>query len=230
MSTNQKTAKIVGVLFFIATATYMLGSGLLQSVFDAPDYLRQVSHHKTQVIIGVLLQFIDTAAIVGIGILLFPIVKKHHEPFALGYVGSRILECAFLVLGGICSLLLIPLSQAYLQAGAPNDGYFQTLGALLTAGSSIAYQVAMLALGLGSVLFCYVCYTAQFIPRSIALLGLVGYAALAAGAVLELFGVKLGLILSIPGGVFELILPIWLIIKGFNPAASGPRPVLAEAR
>ncbi|MFQ6062343.1 MAG: DUF4386 domain-containing protein, partial [Methanosarcinales archaeon] len=49
--------------------------------------------NKTKVIIGVLLEFIDTAAVVGIGVMLFPILKKHNETIALGYVGTRIIEC-----------------------------------------------------------------------------------------------------------------------------------------
>ena len=50
-------------------------------------------------------------------------------------------------------------------------------------------------------------------------LGLIGYAALLIGSSLELFGLKLYMIDYVPGGLFELILPMWLIVKGFNSSA-----------
>jgi hypothetical protein len=40
-----------------------------------------------------------------------------------------------------------------------------------------------------------------------------------AGAIVEIFGVHIGVMLSIPGGLFELIVGLWLIFKGFQPAA-----------
>jgi hypothetical protein len=89
MNTNKRIARIVGGLILTATATYMLGSGLLESILNAPDYLLQVYPNSTQVVIGVLLEFVDAAAVVGIGIMLFPILRKHNEAIALGYAGTR---------------------------------------------------------------------------------------------------------------------------------------------
>jgi hypothetical protein len=48
--------------------------------------------------------------------------------------------------------------------------------------------------------------------------GIVGYAVLLAGSVLELLGhnVVIEIISVIPGGLFEITLSIWLIVKGFR--------------
>jgi Domain of unknown function (DUF4386) len=219
MDTNKTTARIVGSLILIATVTYLLGDALLQSILNAPDYLRQVYPNSTQVVIGVLLEFIDAAAVAAVGIMLFPILRKHNEAIALGYAGTRIIECLLLIVAGISSLALITLSQEYVQAGAPDASYFQELGTLLVAQSGLAFQIAMIALGLGSIPFCYLLYRSRLIPRSIAVLGLIGYAALFIGSSLELFGLNLSMIHFVPGGLFELIFPIWLIVKGFNPSA-----------
>jgi hypothetical protein len=45
------------------------------------------------------------------------------------------------------------------------------------------------------------------------------------GTVLDMFGLtdvtqRVGLLAVVPGGLFELILPIWLLTKGFNSIAS----------
>jgi hypothetical protein len=223
VNSNKTTARIVGSLILLATVTYLLGDALLQSILNAPDYLRQVYPNSTQVVMGVLLEFIDAAAIAAVGILLFPILRKYNEAIALGYAGTRIIECLLLLVAGISALALIPLSQEYVQAGAPDASYFQELGTLLVAQSGLAFQIAMIALGLGSIPFCYLLYRSRLIPRAIAALGLIGYAALLIGGLLELFGLNLSMIHYAPGGLFELIFPIWLIVKGFNSPTIPPK-------
>ena len=70
-------------------------------------------------------------------------------------------------------------------------------------------------------------YRSQLVPRWIAVLALIGYPMLFAGCILDLFDVTdvtkgAGLIAVAPGGLFELILPIWLLAKGFNSSSQAP--------
>ncbi len=53
MNSNKKTARIVGVLFLGAIVTYGLGSGFIESVLKAPDYLINLYPNRSRVIIGV---------------------------------------------------------------------------------------------------------------------------------------------------------------------------------
>ncbi len=64
-------------------------------------------------------------------------------------------------------------------------------------------------------------YRAKLVPRLVAVWGLVGYAILLCGSVLEVLGFDLRLIHNIPGGLFELFIGVWLIAKGFS---SSPVP------
>ena len=218
IKTNKTTARMVGALILIATGTYMFGSGLLDSILNPPGFLLHVYAKRTQVVSGVLLQFIDAAAVAAIGILLFRSLSKHNEAIALGYLATRIIECVLLLVAGISSLSLIALSREFGAAGAADASSFQALGTLAAAHSKLAFQIAMIVLGLGSMPFCYLLYRSQLIPRSLAALGLIGYAALFIGGVGELFGLNLSMLHYLPGGIFELLLPLWLIVKGFNPA------------
>ena len=74
----------------------------------------------------------------------------------------------------------------------------------------------MLILGFGSLFFCWLLYQTELIPRPLALLGLVGYATLMVGALLEIVGFSIGIFHFIPGGLFELLLPLWLLVYGFK--------------
>jgi Domain of unknown function (DUF4386) len=72
----------------------------------------------------------------------------------------------------------------------------------------------------GTVL-AFVLYRARLVPRWIAILGLIGYPVLLLGGILAIFNQTsvthgTGLVAVIPGGLFELILPIWLLAKGFT--------------
>jgi hypothetical protein len=76
-----------------------------------------------------------------------------------------------------------------------------------------------MSLGLGSVLMCGSLLRTRLVPRWLAVWGVVGYAIFLAGAIAELLGIPIGIALSIPGGLFELVLGIWLLVKGFEPEA-----------
>ena len=228
MNTNKKTARIVGVLFITAMVTYFLGMEIfLGPILNAPDFLINVSANSTQVIIGVFLELINCAVVVGIGVVMFPILKQHNETIALGHVGARIIESALLIVSAIVPLSLITLSQEYVQAGAPDASYFQALGALSVAERYLAYRMAMIALGLGGLMFCYLLYQSKLIPRFISVWGLIGYAGLLTAMITEIFDPSLDytvpfifLTCYLPTTLFEtLLLPIWLIVKGFNPSA-----------
>lgn len=220
MNANKKTARIVGVLFLIATAAYMIGSGLLESVLNTPEFLNNLYLDRTKVIVGIFFELINSGAVVGIAMLMFPILKQHDEAIALGYFGSRIIESTLLILSLISPLLLITLSQEYINEGATSGSYFQTVGALTLKGQEIAFEMAMIVLSLGSLMFCYLLYKSKLIPRLISFIGLIGYAALLTSGCLAILGLDIGMILYLPGALFEIIFPIWLIVKGFYLTAS----------
>ncbi len=214
----------------------MIGdSGLIEPILDDPDYLMNVSENITQVIIGVLIAFIDGIAIVGIAVFLFPILKKHNEPIALGYVGIRTAEFAVILVYLICPLLLIDLSQEYVKAGALDASYLQTSGTLFLAVRYWTLQMIYILNGLLTLMFGYLLYQSKLVPRFISVLGLIGGAVLLPGTLLDMFGhvdtlQGAGMLVVLPGGLFELLLPIWLFVKGFNPSAIASSPVKTDTK
>ena len=92
----------------------------------------------------------------------------------------------------------------------------------------LAFQIAMIALGAGSLLLCYVLYKFRLVPRALSVLGFVGYIAIFAYGLLEIFAQNIGFIGSVlfaPGAIFEIAFPLWLIVKGFNEPAGTARSV-----
>ncbi|MGQ7889172.1 DUF4386 family protein [Paenibacillus sp. WC2504] len=77
MSSNKKTAKIVGVLFILAAVSSMIAAFILyKPILNDPDYLIQGSKHANQVILGALLELILVVSAVGTATTMFPVIKK----------------------------------------------------------------------------------------------------------------------------------------------------------
>lgn len=219
MNSNRKIAIIAGVLFIIGTVAGLLS---VVSVIEDTDYLIKVSANANQVIIGAFFQFIMTAAYVGIAISLYPILRKYNESLALGFVGFRIIAGVFIIIGVISLLLLLTLSQEFVKAGAPDSSYFQTLGGLLRTGRDLVNHVAMiLSLSLGGLMFYYLLYQSKLVPRWLSGWGLVGTTLTILASFLLMFRfIKLMttiyMVLNLPMALQEMVLAVWLIVKGFN--------------
>lgn len=234
MNRGRLTAVLVGVLFLVATASYLAGSQLLASVLDAPDFLARAHPERERLVAGALLVLVDAMAVVGIAVAMFPLLRRHGEGLALGYVGFRVIEATLLLVGVLGPLSLIALSQEYLAAAAPALPQFQTLGAMAVRVNYWAYQLAMAVLGLCGLMFCYALDRARLVPRFLAVWGMVGYPLLGLGAALDMLGRVdtlhgSGMLLLAPGGLFELVLPLWLIARGFHAPTVTPGAMALEA-
>ena len=224
MNTHRKNAIIVGVLFLTATVMGMLADSLLGSILNVQDYLMNVYPNRIQLITGVLITFILGLAVIGIAIYMFPVLKKQSEPLALGYAGIRIAEFPILLLWSISPLLLITLSQEFVTAGNPEASSFQTFGVVLIGLRNWTWLLVYIINGIATLILAYLLYQSKLVPRWISVLGLIGGAVLLAGTSLAMLGLMdvdqgIGMLAVLPGALFELFLPIWLIVKGFNSSA-----------
>ena len=221
----RTTARIVGTLFLAAMVGSLVGGvAFVEPFLTAPDYLIAVSENETRVIIGVFLELINGIAVLGIGVFMFPILRRHNEYTALGYLGLRIVESVFCCAIVIAPLSLITLSDAYVQAGAADAAYYQAAGALSIAERErVAGLLIPVFFGLGSLLFYRALYRFRLLPRFISVWGFVGAALILVLNVLLAFGVPVGsagMALALPIISNEIFLGIWLIAKGFDPSAT----------
>ncbi len=224
MNSNRKTAIIVGVLFIIATVAGVLSVVFSGPILEEPLNLINVSANENQMIILVLFILIMGFAVAGIGIMMYPILKKHNEALALGYVGARIIEGVLYIVSVVSLLSILTLSQEFVKAGAPDASHFQALGTLLLAASDWAFMLGITVFGLGALMLYYLLYQSKLIPRWLSVWGLIGAPLKLAGGLLIMFGSLTGssvlaTFLYLPIAVNEMVLAVWLIVKGFNPSA-----------
>ncbi len=223
--TYQKTARIVGVLFIIGTIAGMLSLVLTGPVLGDPDYLVNVSAHEIQIIAGALLVLIMGFALAMVPVVMFPILKKYNEALALGYVVFRsALETVMYIILAIFWLFLVPVSQEYVKAGTTDASYFLTLGAVLLKGHELIGPVQTIVFCLGALIFYYVLYQTNLIPRWLSGWGLIATIPYLAAGLLVLFGffgpLSTGeIVLEFPLALQEMVMAVWLIVRGFNASS-----------
>jgi len=125
----------------------------------------------------------------------------------------------------ITRLLLIPLSQEFVKAGAPNASYFQTLGALLLQGHDYSINpIGIIVFSLDALMLYYVFYQSKLIPRWISIWGFIAISLGLATGVLVIFQLQspsstINTVMNLPILFQEMVMAVWLIVKGFNPSA-----------
>jgi hypothetical protein len=219
-------SRLIGALFLVGFLFYGVGAALVTSVTGVPDFLSTISAHQTTLIFGAFLMLLNTVVDVGKGVLFFPILENHGKRSALAYLAFIIVQVVMLDVGVLALLLIVPLGQQTVDAGQASAAWAQGLGSLLVQWNNVAYSIGEATLGAGGLFLCSLLFRTRLIPRFLAVGGLVGYVSLMMGMIAELFGIHIGLVLSIPGIFFEVGLPVWLFIKGFQPrrtAVAWPR-------
>jgi len=223
MDSDRRTGIVVGALFIVATVGSILGSVALGSALDGPDYLINIAAHESQVIPAVLLFLIAASSAFATAFLLFPILRRHSEGLAAGYVGLRGFENVFYVAGVVGLLIMLTVSQgeAVSTAGSPDP----LVGAALLALHDWSVLIGTLIFfGLGSLTLNYVLYRSRLVPRWLSLWGIVGAVLVFSYGLLGIFGVDTGLgspfmLLAMPIALQEMVFAVWLIAKGFNRPA-----------
>lgn len=220
MNTNRKTAIIVGVLFIIGTVAGVFSVVFTQPILNAPDYLMKVPTNENQIIIGAIFVLIMGFVLAMVPVFMFPIFKKYNEVLALGYVVFRgALETVTYIVIAISMLLLLPLSQEYAIAGASDASYFQSLGTLLQG--IVDLPMTVFVFGLGALIFYYLLYQSNLIPRWLSIWGLIAITLHLATGLLIMFGLQtessvLNTAMNLPIFLQEMVMAVWLIVKGFN--------------
>jgi len=148
----------------------------------------------------------------------------------LGAVGFRLIEAVLYILGVMCLLLLLTLSQEFVKAGAPASSYFQTSGVVLRAGDHWVGNVGSgLAFCSGALMYYSIFYHTKLIPRWLSGWGLVGATLSMVSGLFVMFSLigplsTFQVVLNLPIAVQEMILAVWLIVKGFNSSAIASLP------
>jgi hypothetical protein len=218
---HRATARIVGALFILATVPFSISVIVLEPVLGSPDFLALASEAPGRIRLGSALELVNHIAVVSIAVVISPVLRLSGERLALGYVAARSIESVLFIIATMHLLALLHVSGAFVEAGAPPNSHFQTLGDLLYAGHDWnRAPLAFSAFAIGALLLNYRLFTARLVPRWISGFGLIAAASILTARVMMLVGVQVppATVTQMDGPIFlqEMIFAVWLIARGFN--------------
>lgn len=223
MNTLRRRSLIFG-LFFAGTFIFSIPALFFyDQVLHDPGYITGGSLDKS-VSMGALFELMTSICNIATAVIIFPIVRKINESVSLGYVASRTVE-SVLILSGAISLMAIVTLRANFLPGGNTDALTLTGQGLLAFHDWTFLFGPQFGSSVGNgILLGYLMYRSGLVPRSMALLGLIGGPLAFTGGVMVLFDV----LKPMSGGLFaltaleiawELSITIYSIAKGFRPAA-----------
>lgn len=227
MNSDRRAATMVGVLFIVGTVAGVLSVVATQSLFGGPDYLDQISAHSNQLTLGALLILTMGVALAMIPAVIFPVLKRRDEVLAIGYVVFRgALETFTYLFIVIAWLSLIPLSQAFVSAGAGNGAYLLDLGDWVRSAADMSTNLTAIVFPLGAAMFYTALYRSKLIPSWLSVWGLIAVALHLVTAFLIIFGgpdamSPINTAMNLPIFLQEMVMAVWLIVKGFNTTKKG---------
>lgn len=230
-STHRKTALVVGVLFLITYLTAIAAKFFFYPpLFENADYVVS-GGADGRLLWGAFSEVLLVIANIGTAVAFFPLLKRQHEGLALGFVTARVIECVFICVGILSVLTIVTMRQ---DLSADSAG-LATVGQALVALQEWTFKLGPgFTVGVGNGLILgYLMYRSGLVPRSMAVLGLVGGVGICLSGVAVLFGLTdtgspLQLAASLPEFFWELSLGIYLIARGFRPSVLTTEPAIAR--
>jgi len=233
MDTYRKAGIVTGTLFLVADAAGFL-SIIARPILGAPDLLARVAANEATVLSAALLVFVMAWADAGIGIAMYPVLRRHNEGVALGAAGFRILDGDFHGIAAVLLLMLVTLGGMAAVAEPAAQAQLSALGSLVLKGHALAGGVAgLLAWCVGAALYYALFFRARLVPRWLSLWGLAGIVPTLTAILLVLFrvlesGSAVHTLLNLPLAAQEIVLAVWLMARGFDAATSrSPREAAA---
>jgi len=222
MDSARKTALVAGIFYLITFAASIPAVLLLGPVLNNPHYIVSPGT-DTRVLWGCLLDVINALACIGTAVTLFPVVKRQNESLALGFVTSRVLEAAVIMIGVVSLLAVVTLRQDIGTPGAHADSLVTTGRALVAVRDWTFLLGPSLMPAVNALLLGTLMYRSGLVPRIIPTIGLIGAPVLLSSTIATMFGIndKVSVwtaIATLLVGGWELSLGLWMVGKGFKPS------------
>ena len=222
MSPTRRAALIAGVAYILTFVGSIPALPLYDKILNDPNHLFG-SASDAGVRFAALGELVCALTGIVTAVALYPIAKRHSERAAMGFVTSRVLEAAMILVGVLSVLSLVTLHDA-VGSGGDATGVGATREALIAVhdwtrvlGPNVAAVINVLCIGT-------VMYRTRLIPRIIPTIGLIGAPILAASIIAMLSGAwsptsDTAVLFALPIAVWEFSFGVYMTVKGFRSDA-----------
>jgi hypothetical protein len=220
---TRNHARAAGIFYLLTFLSSIPALILIGPILNDAGYVISAGH-DTRVIWGCLLDTVNALTAVGSAVAVYSVVKRQNGSLALGFVTSRLVEAAVVMIGVVSLLAVVTMRQDFAGSGADAASVTVTANALVDVRNWTFLFGPGLMPVLNAVLFATLLYTSRLVPRIIPTVGLIGAPLLFAAFIANLFGAfdqvsAASFLLTLPIAAWELSVGIWMTFKGFRPDA-----------
>jgi hypothetical protein len=221
MKTNKQLGRYLGITYLVVWAGSIISGALWTTVpvDGTVDALESIAADPTTMQVSAMVDLcITSTGIVVLAALLYTAVKKQNPVLALVALGWWIVEAATLAVSTVAAFGLVSISQAYVEADAVAKPHLLDLGDTLVWMDQRTWSIHMLFFSLGGLVWYFLMYQSRCVPRWLSIFGIAAVALALFSTVLVLATDIELFFLGFPTGLFELVIGVWLIVKGLSPA------------
>ncbi len=218
MNSTRRISIATGSLFIVATVAAVAAAALLPSL-TGPDYLTGVAGHANRMAASALIYLVAAGTSVGIAVALYPLLKKTNAALALGAVVFRTIEAAFYTAAVVSLLSITTLGRQLSTAPAADRAPIQAVADYVLSVRDHSTLAGVCAFSVGSFMYSVVFYRSRLVPRWLSAWGLAGALLMATACLLSLFSddpVTGYYLLFLPVAIWEMVIAVWLLVKGFS--------------
>lgn len=215
--TPRKAAILIGVLILAQMAGAALVNFFAEApLFEGAGFLVNAAKHSNQIAIAVFLAIVIEATWVAIAILAFPVVAERSIRSALVLFAVTIVCLAIGVIENAAVMSMLSASQSYSTATASDRAQLETVRVIVASARNWPHFLGRMFDGLAALFFYIVLFRFALVPRAISALGMIAVASMLTGLSMPFFGHPVIFPLLAPLGLTQLIMALWLIVRGFN--------------
>ncbi len=222
MLSNKTLARIAGLFYLIVAVgggfSELFVRSSVRVPHDAAATAANIVAHSTLFRVGFVTDLVDFACFLGVGLVMYAILRPVNPPIALAMVVINAISVAIQALNMLNHLgaLLVATDPRY-TAGLSTQAS-QSLVLFLLEMHRQGYLIAQIFFGLYLLPLGYLVYKSGYFPKvlgAILMIGCGGYlAGIVAVYVSPVFASTPSLYFATLGGVAELIFLLWLLIVG----------------
>jgi hypothetical protein len=218
MDTVNKTSRVLGVAFLLQFMTSFISGAILKQAWFVPgnisETMLKIANNPFLMRTTILLDMLTALGVIFLGAMLYVTLRKQNEKMALVALGFYFLEAALLAVSRTEAFSLIRISQEYAAAATPT---LQIMGQLAYESMDfVGNTLHMLAFCLGGILFYYLLYKSRVVPVALSLWGLIATFPMLIGTLTQIFGYTIPFYFYLPYVPFELVIAIWILVKGIK--------------
>src|SRR6478752_1362150 len=225
MEPTRKIALGAGVAYLVTFAASIPQLKLFAEVIADPAGYIGNPGSNAALQWGSVLELLTAASGVATAVLLYPVARRVSRSAAIGFVTSRVVEAALILVGVVAILSVVTLQQHFAGATGAQAQALGVAGEALVALRQWTFLLGPgVMAGVNDLLLGYILYRSGLVGRVIPIIGLVGGPLILVSDLATILGVwdqvsLPGLVFGLPVAVFEFSVGVHLTVKGFRSAA-----------